>query len=69
MIFLPYVMEDQRCFVIFKDKNVGEFMHEIIGKVDEPKAPIDNIRFPTGNNIIYVDEPTTVEFPINLSNE
>jgi len=39
-------MEPQRCYVIFKDPNVGEFQHEVQASVDWPLPYNDLIRFP-----------------------
>lgn len=37
MAFIPLLYENQKCFVIFNDPKVGEFQHEIKGRVDMPE--------------------------------
>lgn len=63
-------METQKCYIIFKDPNVGEFQHEILGTVFPPTPMPDIIRFPqTQSQIIYVDEPYSTEIAIGFNNE
>jgi hypothetical protein len=62
IIYLPLVLDTHKCYIIFKDKNAGEFQHTILGTTEEPKIVMDTIKFPSGNSVIYVDEPIQVDF-------
>jgi hypothetical protein len=33
VLFIPLVLETQRCNIVFKDPRVGEFQYEITGSV------------------------------------
>ncbi|KAL4498636.1 hypothetical protein ABPG72_019754 [Tetrahymena utriculariae] len=70
IVFIPLVMETQKCFIIFKDPNVGEFQHEMVGTVEIPSLLPDIIRFPlTGYPTIFVDENSQQEVEIPFAND
>lgn len=55
LIFIPIVLENARCFVIFSDPSVGEFQHEILATVTMPEEIISIPENPI-TPPIYVDE-------------
>lgn len=62
------VLTDQKCYVIFSDPNVGEFQHEILGKVSMPEEVIEIPQQPI-TPPVYVDEPRVWMLPIPFKNE
>lgn len=46
ILFIPLVLETQRCFVIFRDPKVGEFQYEVTGVVEAPQLSLDVLKVP-----------------------
>ncbi|EWS70940.1 flagellar associated protein, putative (macronuclear) [Tetrahymena thermophila SB210] len=69
LIFLPLIIEQQRCYIIFKDPNIGEFQYEVIGNVELPMYNNEIIRLPQNGQTIYVDDPANIEIPLSYQNE
>ncbi|EGR28301.1 hypothetical protein IMG5_179020 [Ichthyophthirius multifiliis] len=65
LIFIPLVYENQKCYIIFSDPNVGEFQYEIIGKVKLPEEIIQLPELPP----IYVEEQKNWQYKIPFRNE
>lgn len=65
MVFLPLVLEQHRCTIIFADNQVGEFQHEIIGNVELPEVSQVELK-PTQQ--IYIDQTLIYEPHISFKN-
>jgi len=46
ILFIPLVLETQKCFVIFRDPKVGEFQYEVTGLVEPPQISLDVLKVP-----------------------
>ena len=66
MSFLPFSLDTQKCFVIFKDPSVGEFQYEITGIVNKPEAFQDTLRI---RQVLYTNKKYSIDLPIPLKNE
>jgi hypothetical protein len=64
--FMPFVLEQQKCYIYFSDPNVGEFQYELTGIVEMPLVSSEILRIPTP---IYVDTPASVEVSLPLKND
>lgn len=65
IFFMPFFLENYKCKIIFSDKDVGEFQHEIFGETLMPEI-IGDIR---PNISLYVDTLAHFEYPIYFKNE
>jgi len=36
--FMPFKLENYKCYLVFQDPNVGEFQHEIMGETTLPEV-------------------------------
>jgi hypothetical protein len=66
VIFMPFVFEQQKCYIYFSDPSVGEFQYEMTGIVEMPLVSNDILRIPTP---MYVDTPATVEVSLPMKND
>ncbi|EGR30900.1 hypothetical protein IMG5_121460 [Ichthyophthirius multifiliis] len=69
ILFIPLIMQTQRCYLIFKDPNIGEFQYEIIGTVDSPLMYPEIIKLPLNSQPIYIETTTNIEIQLNVQNE
>ena len=67
LCFIPMVYEKQRCFVIFTDTEVGEFMYEIIGEVTLPSEIIEVPQTPI-QPPVFVDEMRVWPMDLDFKN-
>ncbi|EGR27115.1 hypothetical protein IMG5_201370 [Ichthyophthirius multifiliis] len=66
LVTIPLVMKTQRCFIIFKDPDLGEFQYEIIVKVNLPLINQDILKIQKN---IFVDEAQNLHVQITNQNE
>jgi hypothetical protein len=64
MQFIPLVFNQQKCYIIFQDPQVGEFQYELIGTVEPPDVMLD-IK-PTMQ--VFIDTPITYAHHVPLNN-
>ncbi|CAD8092149.1 unnamed protein product [Paramecium primaurelia] len=62
--YVPMVLEQQRCFLIFTDPNVGEFQHEILATAELPEIQQEVKQYQ-----VFVDQPAIMEYMILPKNE
>ncbi|EGR31281.1 hypothetical protein IMG5_114390, partial [Ichthyophthirius multifiliis] len=65
MAFIPLIFETQKCYIVFNDPKVGEFQHEIRGKVEMPEEVIE---IPEKPIQIYVDTPKIWNLNLTFKN-
>ena len=61
--FLPFIMETQRCFLVFCDEKVGEIQYTLIGEVELPN-PVEILTPPP----FYLEADSTYLAPIAFKN-
>lgn len=66
MIFLPLSMDNQKCYIAFKDSNVGEFQYEINGLVSHPQYSQDVLRVP---QILFTNKSYSIELSFPRKND
>ncbi|EAR97253.2 flagellar associated protein (macronuclear) [Tetrahymena thermophila SB210] len=69
MAFIPIIYENQKCYVIFNDPKVGEFQHEIRGRVDMPEEIIEIPNDKLQISPVIVDNLTSWNIPLTFNNE
>ncbi len=52
MRYVPMILEQQRCYLIFTDKDVGEFQYEIVGTAELPEVQQEVRTYQ-----VFVDQP------------